>query len=63
MVTWCTVTNNSATYLTGTTQDDYHFRSVQDVTVITNKTKTAAMQPVGSYTANSVATLKLNYTC
>ena len=58
--TWCTVTNNSATYLTGTTQNDYHFRSVQDVTVITNKTKTAAMQPVGSYTANSVATLKLN---
>lgn len=58
--TWCTVTNNGATYLTGTTQNDYHFRSVQDVTVITNKTKTAAMQPVGSYTANSVATLKLN---
>ena len=57
--TACTVTNNAASYLTGTTQNDYHFRSVQDVTVITNKTIVAAMQPSGSYTANSVATLKL----
>jgi len=57
--TACTVTNNAASYLTGTIQNDYHFRSVQDVTVITNKTIVAAMQPSGSYTANSVATLKL----
>ena len=57
--TACTVTNNAASYLTGTTQNNYHFRSVQDVTVITNKTIVAAMQPSGSYTANSIATLKL----
>jgi len=58
--TWCTVTNNSASYLTGTTQNDYHFRSVQDVTVITNKTIVAAMQPNNTYTPKSVATIKLN---
>ncbi len=57
--TACTVTNNAASYLTGTTQNDYHFRSVQDVTVITNKTIVAAMQPVGTYIPNAVATLKL----
>ncbi len=57
--TFCTVTNNAASYLTGTTQKDYHFRSVQDVTVITNKTVTTAMQPVGTFVSNSVATLNL----
>ena len=58
--TFCTVTNNGGSYLTGTKQSDYHFRSVQDVTVITNKTVTAAMQADGTFVANSVATLKLN---
>ena len=58
--TWCTITNNSASYLTGTTQNDYHFRSVQDVTVITNKTIAAAMQPNNTYTPKTVATIKLN---
>tara|TARA_Y100000361_G_scaffold12408_1_gene9829 strand:- start:4354 stop:6894 length:2541 start_codon:yes stop_codon:yes gene_type:complete len=58
--TFCTVTNNGTSYLTGTTQSDYHFRSVQDVTVITNKTVTTAMQAANTYTANSVGTLKLN---
>ena len=57
--TWCTVTNNGASYLTGTTQNDYHFRSVQDVTVITNKTVTTAMQPAGSFVSSAVATLRL----
>ena len=57
--TWCTVTNNGASYLTGTKQSDYHFRSVQDVTVITNKTVTTAMQASGTYVANSVGTVKL----
>lgn len=57
--TFCTVTNQGASYLTGTKQSDYHFRSVQDVTVITNKTVTTAMQAVGTYVANSVATLRL----
>ena len=57
--TFCTVTNNGASYLTGTKQDDYHFRSIQDTTIITNKTVTAAMQADGTYVANSVATIKL----
>ena len=57
--TFCTVTNNATSYLTGTTQKDYHFRSVQDVTVITNKTVTTAMQPAGTFVAGSVATLHL----
>ena len=57
--TWCEVTNNAAGYLTGTSQDDYHFRSIQDTTIITNRTTTTAMQANGTFTANSVATLKL----
>ena len=57
--TWCTVTNNGGSYLTGTKQSDYHFRSIQDTTVITNKTVTTAMQANGSYTANAVGTIKL----
>ncbi len=57
--TFCTITNNAASYLTGTTQKDYHFRSVQDVTVITNKTVTTAMQPNGTFVSGSVATLNL----
>ena len=35
--TFCTVNNTGAAYLTGTKQSDYHFRSVQDVTVITTR--------------------------
>ena len=57
--TFCTITNNAASYLTGTTQKDYHFRSVQDVTVITNKTVTTAMQAAGTFVSGSVATLNL----
>ena len=57
--TFCTITNQGASYLTGTKQSDYHFRSVQDVTVVTNKTVTTAMQAAGTYVANSVATVKL----
>ena len=57
--TFCTITNNGASYLTGTKQSDYQFRSVQDVTVITNKTVTTAMQAAGTYVANSVGTVKL----
>ena len=56
---WCAVTNTGTSYLTGTVATDYHFRSVQDTTIITNRTVNAAMQPVGTFVANSVATLKL----
>ena len=46
--TWCTVTGPDGnaidpSYLTGTGDDDYHFRSIQDTTIITNKTVTADM--------------------
>lgn len=54
--TWCTVTNNGTSYLSGT---NYHFRSIQDTTVITNRSVTTAMQAAGTFTASSVATLKL----
>ncbi len=55
----CTVTNTGTAYLTGTSQNDYHFRSIQDTTIITNKTVDTAMQPAGTFVAKSVATLKL----
>ena len=46
-------------YLTGTSQNDYHFRSIQDTTIITNKTVNTAMQADSTFVANSVGTLKL----
>ena len=57
--TWCTVTNTGTGYLTGTSANDYHFRSVQDTTVITNRTVTTAMQAAGTFVANAVATVML----
>jgi len=54
--TWCTVTNSGSSYLSG---NNYHFRSIQDTTIITNRSVTTAMQAAGSFVANSVATLKL----
>ena len=58
-VTFCTVTNTGTGYLTGTKQSDYHFRSVQDVTVITNKTVATGMQAANSFVPKSQATVKL----
>ena len=43
--------------MTGTKQDDYHFRSIQDTTIITNKTVDTAMQAAGTFVANSVVPL------
>ena len=57
--TFCTITNNATSYLTGTSQKDYHFRSIQDTTIITNKTVVTAMQASGTFVAKSTATLKL----
>jgi hypothetical protein len=61
---WCSVTAPgggaySTSYLTGTNQNSYHFRSIQDTTVITNRTVTTAMQPAGTFVAKAVATIKL----
>ena len=56
----CNITNNSGSYLTdATTSDHFHFRSIQDTTIITNQTKVTAMLPAGTFIANSVGTLKL----
>ena len=56
----CNVTNNSGTYLqNASTSNDLHFRSIQDTTIITNRTKVTAMLPAGTFVANSVGTLKL----
>tara|TARA_Y100001938_G_scaffold3451_1_gene4261 strand:+ start:624 stop:3173 length:2550 start_codon:yes stop_codon:yes gene_type:complete len=57
--TFCTVTNTGTSYLTGTEQSHYHFRSIQDVTIVTNKTVTTAKQADATFVANSQATLKL----
>ena len=57
--TFCTVTNTGTGYLTGTKQDDYHFRSIQDTTIIANKTVNTAMQANGTFVANSQGALKL----
>ena len=57
--TWCTVTNTGAGYLTGTTSDHYHFRSIQDTTIVTNRSVVTAMGAPGTFVANSVATLRL----
>jgi hypothetical protein len=57
--TWCTVTNTGTGYLTGTTSDHYHFRSIQDTTIVTNRSVVTAMGAPGTFVANSVATLRL----
>jgi hypothetical protein len=56
----CNVTNNNDAYLTNAVNSDhFHFRSIQDTTIITNQTKVTAMLPAGTFVANSVGTLKL----
>jgi hypothetical protein len=66
--TFCTVeAPGGGAYATGYLTDfdapetapSFHFRSIQDTTIITNKTVNTAMQPAGTYVANSVGTLKL----
>ncbi len=57
--TFCTVTNTGTSYLTGTEQSDYHFRSIQDVTIVTNKTVTVTMEADNTFVAKSQGTLKL----
>ena len=57
--TFCTVTNTGTSYLTGTKQSDYHFRSIQDVTIVTNKTVTVTMEADNTFVAKSQGTLKL----
>jgi len=54
--TWCTVTNSGTSYLSGS---NYHFRSIQDTTIVTNRSVVTAMSGAGTTTSNSVAVLKL----
>ena len=55
-----TYTSNANTsYLTGTTANDYDVLTVQDTTIITNKTKTVTTQSAPSFTANKVGTVRL----
>ena len=51
--------NPNTTYLTGTTANDYDVLTVQDTTLITNKTKTVTTQGVTTFTANTVGTVRL----
>ena len=55
-----TYTSNANTsYLTGTTANDYDILTVQDTTIVTNKTKTITAQTAPSFTANKVGTVRL----
>ena len=57
----CTVnvTSPAASYLTGTKAVDYDVLTIQDTTIITNKTKVTAMTAVPSFTARSQGTVRL----
>lgn len=56
----CTVDNQGSSYLTATDPDDYHFRSIQDVTVITNKTVQPELEDApNTYTPGKVGTVVL----
>ena len=60
--TFCTVTNNGSSYLTAASasgQSDYHFRSIQDTTFITNKKVSVTTQAADTFVANSQAAIKL----
>ncbi len=49
----------NTSYLTGTTANDYDILTVQDTTIVTNKTKTVTTQAAPSFTANKVGTVRL----
>jgi hypothetical protein len=60
----CTIANSAGTYLTDydvttETEPSFHFRSIQDTTIITNKAVITAMQTAPTPTLNGVATIKL----
>ena len=57
---FCTVDNQGADYLTGTKPNDYSFRTIQDVTVVTNRTVAPELQPKGEgYHPKRVGTVAL----
>jgi len=58
--TTVTYTNSANTnYLTGTTANDYDVLTVQDTTLITNKTKVVNTLPAPAFQANTVGTVRI----
>ncbi len=55
----CTVTNatNATNYLTGTKATDYDFVTIQDTSILTNRTVTTALTAAPSFTANAQGTV------
>jgi hypothetical protein len=61
----CTITNSAGTYLTDfdattETAPSFHFRSIQDTTIITNKAVNTAMQSNADFDPKVKATIKLS---
>ena len=55
----CTVDNQGSSYLTGTSPSDYSFRTIQDVTVVTNRFVAPQMNPKPSWTRRLEGTVVL----
>ncbi len=54
-----TITNNGASYLTGTSPTNYDILTVQDTTIVTNKLITVTTQAAPTFNANRVGTVRL----
>ena len=54
-----TVTSPAASYLTGTKSTDYDVLTIQDTTIITNKTKVTAMSTAPTFVANKQGTVRV----
>ena len=56
-----TVTSPAASYLTGTKSTDYNILTIQDTTIITNKTKVTAMSTAPTFVANKQGTVRVMF--
>ena len=54
-----TYSGSSRNYLNAVTKNDYHVLTVQDTSIITNKTQTVGIQSTASRTSNTRATIRL----
>jgi len=54
-----TYSGSSRNYLNAVTKNDYHVLTVQDTSIITNKTQTVGVQSTASRTSNTRATIRL----
>ena len=57
--TAATITNNGASYLTGTAASHYDILTVQDTTIVTNKNVTITTQTAPQFTARKVGTVRV----